>query len=330
MKSLDFTNLEAYVSQNQYDIQQKILDETGWALVNKKTQFLLNKLRKTGITLGEYVNGNIYYGIKTGLNEAFVINELTRKSLIAEDHKSVEIIKPFLFGKEIKRYKSPINTRYLILLPKGWTNTKNTSEKDAWKWLQISYPAIANYLKPFSEKAQLRYDKGDYWWELRACDYYDQFEEPKLMLPDISNRGNCTLDAEGQYYCGNTAYIIANSEKYLIAILNSSLITFFYRNISSIYRGGYLRFIYQYLVTLPIRTIDFSNSADKTKHDQIVRLVNQMLTLNKQLSEAQIPHQKDMLKRQIEATDKQIDQLVYKLYDLTEEEIKIVENETSK
>ena len=74
--------------------------------------------------------------------------------------------------------------------------------------------------------------------------------------------------------------------------------------------------------------IDFTNPTDKAKHNQIVNLVNQMLNLQKNLTEAKMPQAKDLLKRQIETTDKQIDQLVYKLYDLTDEEIKIVESET--
>ena len=264
----------------------------------------------------------------TGLNEAFVIDASIRDKLIAEDSKSEELIKPFLLGKDIKRYQLSSINHYLILIPKCWTNKQMKGEKDAWKWLKNNYPAITSYLEPFAKKAQKRYDKGEYWWELRACKYYDEFEKPKIMLPDISLRGNFTFDAKGEYYCVNTAYIISNSELYLLGILNSSLITFFYKNLSSSYRGGYLRFIYQYLVKLPIHTINFSKPDEKKLHDQMANLVDQMLGLNKKLSEGKTPQAKDMLQRQIEATDKQIDQLVYKLYDLTNEEIKIVESET--
>jgi methionyl-tRNA synthetase len=98
--------------------------------------------------------------------------------------------------------------------------------------------------------------------------------------------------------------------------------------LSSSYKGGYLRFIYQYLVKLPIRNIDFSKHAEKKLHDQMVNLVNQILNLNKKLNNAKLPQEKNLLQRQIETTDKQIDQLVYELYDLTDEEIKIVELET--
>jgi len=327
VKDLQFSDLTSYVKQNSSDVEQALLEDNGWSLGNRDMQNLLAKLRNSGIPLSEYVNGKIYSGIKTGLNEAFVIDAATKNRLIYEDSKSEEIIKPFLLGKEIKRYQTLCSSKYIIFMPKGWTNEQMGKEKDAWKWLRINYPAIASHLNQFSEKAQKRCDKGDYWWELRSCDYYNEFEKSKIILPDISSRSNFTFDSEEKYYCANAAYIISNSEKYLLGILNSVLITLFYKNISSTYRGGYLRFIYQYLSILPIRTIDFSNSIDKSLHNKMVCLIDQMLNLNRQFAEAALPQDRDMLHRQIEATDRQIDQLVYKLYDLTEEEIKIVEAE---
>jgi hypothetical protein len=87
----------------------------------------------------------------------------------------------------------------------------------------------------------------------------------------------------------------------------------------------YLRFFGQYLEGFPVRTIDYSNPADVTCHDRMVSLVEQMLYLHKQLKEARTPHEQTSLQRQIEATDGQIDALVYELYGLTEEEIRIVE-----
>jgi hypothetical protein len=107
--------------------------------------------------------------------------------------------------------------------------------------------------------------------------------------------------------------------------LNSTLITWFYTQISAVFRGGYLRWIFQYVEQLPIRTIDFSNPTDKAMHDQMVSLVDRMLDLNKRLPDIKTPHEKTACEREIAATDKQIDQLVYRLYDLTPDEIEIVE-----
>lgn len=322
IKTLEFDNLAGYVKKNQYSVSQKNLDDTGWSLADASTQTLLQKLQASGIPLGKYVKGEIYYGIKTGLNEAFVIDKETRKRLIKDDPKSKELIKPFLAGKDIKRYQPPVSERYLMLLPKGWTNANRKG--DAWSWLKKTYPAIADHLEPFKEAAQKRDDQGDYWWELRACDYYTEFEKPKIMLPDISLRGNFAFDTTG-CYCVNTAYIIPTDDKYLLGVLNSGLINFSYYHLASTYRGGYLRFIYQYLEQLPIRAIDFSDSKDKARHGKMVELVERMLDLNKKLPELKTPHEKTVLQNQIDATDKQIDKLVYELYGLTDEEISLVE-----
>ena len=143
IKTLDFDDLQTHVAQNHYDVRQNMLDESGWALVNQKAQGLLDKLRKTGVPLGEYVNGKIYYGIKTGLNEAFVIDDAVRTKLIAEDASSVEIIRPFLAGRDIKRYMPLGIKKYLILFPRGFTNAKCPDNSRQWDWMQKEYFAIA-------------------------------------------------------------------------------------------------------------------------------------------------------------------------------------------
>ena len=206
----------------------------------------------------------------------------------------------------------------MILFPKGWTDANRGKEKP-WDFICNKYPAVAKHLVPFEEKANARYDKGNYWWELRECKYYADFENTKILLPDISLRFNCMFDDSGGIYCINTAYIIPVADKYLLGILNSNIATFIYKSISAVYRGGYLRFWTQYLEQIPI--------PPKPSQDKISPLVTKMLELNKKLKEANVPDTKTMLQRQIEATDKEIDRLVYELYGLTADEIKIVEGE---
>ncbi len=323
--TLDFSDLSEYVKESGHLIHRDSLSDDGWSLVDEKNQSLLDKLMHSGKPLGEYVEGKIYRGVLTGLNKAFVIDEATKDRLIAEDPKSAEIIKPFLAGREIKRYIDLKPQQYLILFQKGWTNQNSGALKNKWLWLKDHYSAIANHLEPFTNEGEKRYDKGDYWWELRACDYYQEFEEPKMILPDISLTSNISLDIDTKCYCVNTAYIIVNSELYLLGILNSKLTNFIYSKISPKYRGGYLRFIYQYLIQLPIRTIDLSNPEDVVRHDRMVSLVEQMLELHKKLDAAKLGSEKEMIQRRINATDTEIDRLVYELYGLTDEEIAIVE-----
>jgi len=116
VKTLIFGDLSAYVAANKFKVDVEQLDDSGWALAGAGAQALLQKLKamvesRRAVTLGEYVDGKIYYGIKTGLNEAFVIDEATKKRLIREDPKSKEIIKPFLAGRDIKRYQQPVSDK---------------------------------------------------------------------------------------------------------------------------------------------------------------------------------------------------------------------------
>jgi len=325
VETLEFSDLGDYVEEHQYAVNQDGLDDGGWSLVDEQTQALLDKLRKTGVPLGEHVNGKIYYGIKTGLNEAFVIDSSTRDKLIAEDPKSAELIKPFLAGKDIKRYQPPCSERYLILIPKGWTNQKSGGVKDAWKWLQSNYPEVASHLKQFSEKAQKRYDKGEYWWELRACDYYAEFENVKILWPGISSEITAfALDENGYYGNDNNQLIISNN-RFLLGILNSKLTRFLLINRCDKVQGGFFRLKMIYIEKLPLRTIDFSDPSERAQHDKLVSLVDNMLELQKKYHETRMERDKEIYERQIKIVDAQINGLVYDLYGLTEEEIKIVE-----
>lgn len=324
IKTLEFQNLSDYVKENHYSVNQLVLDDKGWSLTDERTQALLSRLKALGVPLSDYVSGKIYRGVLTGLNEAFVIDGSTKERLIAEDARSAELIKPFLAGRDIKRYEVPANDKYLILMPRGWTRERSENSKDAFGWFRQNYPAIANHLQPFSEAAEKRYDKGEHWWELRACDYYDEFENQKIIYPNICKRPEFAFDQNG-IYTNQKCFIIPTDNMYLLGMLNSSTTYFLFRSILPKLRGDFYEPSYVYFKDFPIRTIDFSNSADAARHDRMVSLVDQMLSLHKQLHEARTPHEQTGLQRQIEAIDGQIDALVYELYELTEEEIKIIE-----
>nr|WP_139357203.1 TaqI-like C-terminal specificity domain-containing protein [Leptospira alexanderi] len=318
VKDLNFGSLQELVKKEAYKVDWKSLDDKGWSLSNQKESALLEKIKKAGIPLGEYVEGKIYRGVLTGLNEAFVIDEETKNRLIKEDPKSKEIIKPFLEGKDIKRYAKLTNRKWLILFSKGFTNQKKAENK-GYK-IESEYPAIFNYLKQFQKKAEARSDQGDYWWELRACDYYIEFEKEKIIFPDISTRGNFTIDFNKSYLV-NTSYIIPVKDNYLVALLNSKISTWVYSKSTSTIRGGYLRWIYQYVEQIPI-----PNSSDPKIKEKIISLVEEMLSSQQNLQLATRDSDKKIFQQKCDLLDKQIDKLIYELYGLTEEDITIIEN----
>jgi hypothetical protein len=325
MENLSFSTLEDYVSQHIHPVELVNLDESGWTLTDLKTQALLKKIQKIGITLDEYLQGKIFYGIKTGLNKAFIINETTRAKLIQEDPKSAELIEPFLVGKDIKRYQPLDNQgKFLILIPSGWTRQNSGESKNKWRWFQEQYPALTKHFSLFIQEAEARWDKGEFWWELRTCEYYGAFKQEKIIYPEICGKPEFTFDDDG-YFANNKCFIIPKNDRYFLGILNSTLNYFLFDQILPKLRGGFFMPAYAAIKDFPIRTINFSDPADKARHDTMVALVERMLALHKQLGVVKTDHEKTLLERQIEATDTHIDALVYELYGLTEEEVKIVE-----
>ena len=323
VETLDFPDLEQHVQARGFDVPLADLDPGGWSLARREEQELLRKLRKVGVPLGEYVKGKIFRGVLTGLNKAFVIDAATRERIITEDPKSAELIKPFLAGRDIKRY-APLKTdKYLIFTRRG----VNINDYPGLK-AHLSRSKAELMPKPKGWKGPWKGRKpGPYQWhEIQdTVAYHQEFEKPKIVLPDISLRGNFSLDEGMVNYYANTAYIISSPEKYLLGLLNSRLITFFYKSVSSAYRGGYLRFIFQYLVELPILVVDFVKPVDVGRYEKLVSLVGRMLDLHKRAATSTTGHDKTLIQRQIATTDHEIDRLVYELYGLTEEEIAIVE-----
>ena len=347
VETLDFgeNGLSKYVSENSFTVNQTRLDNGGWTLTDEANQKLLAKIRNVGVPLAEYVDGEIYRGLLTGLNEAFVIDNETRDRLIVEDARSAELIKPFLAGRDIKRYTAPKSDNYLILMPKGWTqkqiygHNENITltdpltvitpplltEKYAWQWLQGNYPAIATHLEPSTKAAQKRFDKGDFWWELRACDYYNEFAKPKIIYPNISKQPEFTFD-DSSNYTNQKCFIIPKNNKYLLGILNSKITFFLYRLVLPKLRGDFYEPSYVYFKNFPIRIIDFNNPTDKARHDNLVRLVERIMQAKTKLDEARNDGEREFYANKCSVLEKNIDEIVYDLYDLTGAERDLIEN----
>lgn len=313
-----------YVKNNFNKIQQSSLNDETWVISNQKDQDLLRKVNEKGVKLQDYVHEMGKYGIKTGLTEAFVIDAQTKDRLISEDAKAASLIKPFLLGRTVKPYEAGIVSNWLILIPKGFTIKRNLPKDSpyylrepeprygnmafdkAWQWFSAEYPSIAKHLLPFKAKAEERTDKGDFWWELRACDYYQKFEKAKVMY-QVMQVKPCFIYDEGGMYCNNSMWFLPSSDKVLLGILNSKMGWWLISKYCSAIQNGY-QLIWKYFSQIPIAT------GNDMVRKQVSDLVNDILSTKKQNPSADTTE-----------LEKQIDQLVYQLYDLTEEEIGIIE-----
>ncbi len=335
--SLEIQDLHEYATDNTFSVPHDRLSPAAWALKSDEEAAVFDKIMNAGKPLGDYVERKFFRGLLTGLNEAFELNESQRQAIVKGNRASETLIKPFLGGQDIRRYLINNDGRYLIVIPSGWTRAElskanigssQLSEREAWSWFSKEHPKLASHLAPYADACRKRQDQGQYWWELRSCDYYEYFDRPKIIFPDICKGPRFYLDQSG-IYLANTAYCLGVDDPYLLGILNSKLFWFAISNISipfGIRAGEYrYRLIYQYMEKVPIRVIDENNKGDKAKHDRMKALVDQMLTFLKKMADIKTDHEKNSLQRHIDAVDQQIDQLVYELYGLTEKEIRVMD-----
>ena len=330
VKRLDFTSLSEEVRDIHSVLDDRSIEGDRWTLASKEMVDVLDWIREVGTPLEEYTDSTIYFGLKTGFNRAFVLDRATRDSIVSDCPQAAGLIRPFALGDDIRKYTVNFNERYLIVIPKGWTQQQlghAAKKPEAWLWFSKTYPALANHLQQFECKAQKRRDQGDYWWELRACDYYSALEKPKIIYPDIAKESRVAFDTTG-IYVTNTVWLLPTDDMYLLGVLNSSLIFNYFKHFASVlgdaHKGGRLRWFRQDVLKLPIRAIDFDDPADVAMHDEMVGLVERMLALHKGYARLSDP-QRQVVNAQIERVDRQIDALVYRLYGLSDEEVGVVE-----
>lgn len=268
IKTLDFEDLTAEVSSSAHTVKDEGLADEGWSLADTQVTKLLVKLEKASIPLKEYIQGEMYRGISTGLNEAFFIDQATRDRLITEHVDSRDLIKPLIIGDDVRKFRIDYQGRYIIFTRRG-VNLEH-------------YPAIKRYLQQFRARLEPRTIEinaednnvgpgrkpGNYkWYEIQdTTDYWPSFEQPKIVYPDIAKEARFALDSE-QLYPANTVYVIPRRDTYLLSLLNSRLSFFFMQQKSTVLgdpeNRGRLRFIGQYMEQLPIRRIDFTTPEDK-------------------------------------------------------------------
>jgi TaqI-like C-terminal specificity domain/Eco57I restriction-modification methylase len=217
------------------------IDGSSWLLTDRTSADKIKQMESKGIPLGQYVKGEIYYGVKTGFNQAFVLDSETRDQLISEDPASKEIIKPLLVGDDVRKWYVKNKGKWLIVTSVGIDIKK--------------YPAIFNHLQQWQPQLEKRCDKGNHWWKLRSCAYYAAFGQPKIIFPDIAKESRFTFDVDGKYL-SNTSYCIPGNDLYLLGILNSSSVWDFCKEKCSVIgdadKNGRLRLIRQSVETIPI------------------------------------------------------------------------------
>jgi type I restriction-modification system DNA methylase subunit len=318
-----------------YKIEENKLSSSPWEFLASSSG-LLNRIRKYP-HLKDFAK--VYKGTGTDADKVFALKAINKDAYSVQVYsKETEkeyilepvYLRPVLKGRDIDRYSLSTKENTLLVVPYEIENGKVSliSEEE----LSSVAPKTLKYLiecKPrLNEREHGRF-KGVGWYCYGRPQNMDKFEIPeKIVLPDIANRGACFLDTNQKWILDTVYSIVLLPEqkiniRFLLGILNSPILTYFLRETGTALRGGYFRMKTAYLNPFPIPSVNLTNPAEKTQHDRMVSLVDRMLELPRR--SARTPQEQEMLRREIESTDGQIDRLVYSLYGLSEEEIKIVE-----
>lgn len=330
------------------------LTSSEWVFFGGKEIELFTNLNSFPIKLRD-ITEKIFQGLVTSSDMVYFLDPLadednglirvfskaTNKEYVLE----TEVVKPLIKGsRDISPYRNHPSKRVIFPYDPVESSRTGKSVLIPPDKFQKNYPRTWAYLKENYETLRDR-EKGkmrhDGWYGYVYPKSVSLFSKTKILTPSIASRASFTFDKDGEFYFvgsgggggGGYGILIKDSStlkyEFLLGLLNSKLLDHFLKKISSPFQGGYFAFSKQYIEQLPIRTIDFSNPAEAASHERMVKLVETMLALHQQAAAARLPDEKERLQRQIQSTDRQIDRLVYDLYGLTEEEIRIVEGTNS-
>ncbi len=292
---------------------QTSLGNDYWQLESPALLRLLEKLRGVGKPMREFAGSRLFRGITTGFNEAFVVNRETRDKLVLESQSAAELFEPYLRGKDIKKWRAEFGEQYLIKIESSENKEHPWSEKSkkgAEEIFAKTYPSIHAHLASFSDALIDRDDQGKYYWELRSCRYWNRFDESKIISTKVSIRPTFTFD-RNRRYLGNTSYFLPAkaNELYILALLNSDLFYLYARSVFVEKQNGWFEIQPDGVELFPIPV------APPPERTAIEKLVEQCLAARGE---------------NCGAWESEINERVCRLYGLTKDEIKIVEDATHK
>ncbi len=287
-------DIDEFVATNAFVCEQSYFSERPWTLAAPNDLAILDKLRKQGPSLAD-LGTKIHLGVATGSNAAFLLDDGQRAQLLGQSRKNHEVIKPVLRGRDIDRYSYRTPSDYLLLTPNG-----TDVERD--------YPSVYRHFDSFGDGFKRRGAQGRHWTNLRPCSFLNDFKLPKIVWIELSDVGRFAL-CEEEMYVLNSAYFLLPPHqldpRYLLGILNSLTVRYFLESTAGTSGMGTSRWINAYVREFPIPLVD------ETKQEAVATKVNEILNANPNADTTDL--------------EREIDLLVYVLYDLTEEEISAIE-----
>jgi len=326
--------------QVEGEIEAEQARSSEWNFVVGSGSDLFGRLAEYPVKL-KHIASRMYQGPITSADTVYLFKEFQLTGDLAqvfsqELQTSVPIerdaLKIVVRSGSISRYSATPTAVVLFPYEVTGTSARLYSQQE----MRERFPLAWSYLNQNRKLLEGR-EKGKFkdtqWYRFGRTQNLGMWEQPKIMVPYMITDLAAYLDQSDDFYFinvttggyGLTCDETTGSLSYLCGLLNSRLLDFYLKRVSTTFHGGYFAANKQYIEQLPIRTIDFTNPTDVARHDRMVSLVTRMLDLHQRVAAEQTPHVKTALQRQIEATDRQIDALVYELYGLTEAEVAVVE-----
>jgi hypothetical protein len=299
---------------------------------------LLKKLTHKHPALKDITN-KIFVGLQTSADPVFLfkifyirdraLSVVFSKALDGEVTLESSLLKKVVRSGDIGRYYA--EPKALVLFPYKIENGKESliSQKEFEKDYPLTWEYLKKNKKTLEEREHGKF-KGSGWYQLYPKNL-DSWEQPKLMIPYMITRLSAYVDIADNYYFVNVTtggFGITTDRvdlKYLAGLLNSKLLNFCLRQVSTNFRGGYFAANKQFIERLPICTLNLNNPTEKATHDKLVSLVNRMLGLHKKKNSLPPSAEQEKFEREIAVTDEKIDEIVYGLYGITDEERKVIE-----
>ena len=211
-EQLRIDDLSRQIAEEGFEMPRANLAADAWTLEPPGVMALMEKIRRVGVPLKEFAGSGPYRGILTGFNDAFLMDAPTKQLLIAADPKSAGLFKPYLRGQDVDRWQAEWTGLWMLAMKSSgnheWPWSKAGEEAEAV--LASTYPAIYTHLNHYRDALIKRQDQGEYWWELRACAYWDKFDRLKVMYQEIQFHPCYLLDREGMLANNKVFFIPAD------------------------------------------------------------------------------------------------------------------------
>jgi hypothetical protein len=301
---------------DKINFSQSALQGREWTIEKAEIIHLKNKIEELGIPLKDW-DIKMNRGILTGYNEAFIIDEATKNEMLKSEPKAKEIIRPIIRGRDIKRYCYVSSGRFLIVTHNGY----RSADDEAVLAINIDeYSSVKRHLDRYILKLKERQDKGITVYNLRDCAFMDDFSKEKIIWIELTNKNKFAYSDKEDYLLAGAFFMVGKSLKYLLAFLNSKLCLFYFSLICNSSGMDTIQWKKFALEKVPVIELNSKNQKP------FIDLIDQILAITKSDDYLTNPEKQTKVKE----LENQIDQLIYELYGLTEDEIEIVENFDSK